>query len=309
MKKYIFLGIVMSFVVLVFASTMTVHTTTGNETFELTGIESITFEADGGIIAFVSNRDGNNEIYIMDEFGMNQENLTNNANSDFAPSISPDKSHIAFASDRNGTNEVFIMSIDGSNIIQLTNDITSGSINGTEWLNNNEIVFSAKNSGVYYLHKIDTNGNNLQVLTDSSLDSTNPDLNYNGTKIYLRRNTPYNANTSTIYSCDIDGSNMIELTSAAYEDPADILVNGVEKILCKQRSDNQIFIMNYDGSDMVNISNNTFSDSGAHSDYPNVLLFTSDSSGNNQVWKMNYDGTNRVQLTFDGINSNPYWRN
>ena len=36
-------------------------------------------------IAFSSDRDRNNEIYVMDADGGNQQNLTNNPHSDFGP--------------------------------------------------------------------------------------------------------------------------------------------------------------------------------------------------------------------------------
>jgi len=43
----------------------------------------------GGRIAFASNRDGNDEIYVMDADGSNQTNLTKNSAGDFYPSWSP----------------------------------------------------------------------------------------------------------------------------------------------------------------------------------------------------------------------------
>jgi len=40
-------------------------------------------------IAFLSDRDGNNEIYVMNADGSEQTNLTNNPASDYSPSWSP----------------------------------------------------------------------------------------------------------------------------------------------------------------------------------------------------------------------------
>lgn len=42
-----------------------------------------------GKIVFISNRDGNREIYIMDSDGINQINLTHNQTADWRPIFKP----------------------------------------------------------------------------------------------------------------------------------------------------------------------------------------------------------------------------
>src|SRR5437867_3084683 len=78
-------------------------------------------------VAFVSNRDGNDEIYVMNAApGSIQTRLTNNPALDIEPSFSRDGSKIAFVSPRNGGNDaIYVMKVDGSNQTQLTSSSQS----------------------------------------------------------------------------------------------------------------------------------------------------------------------------------------
>src|SRR5262249_24615400 len=64
---------------------------------------------DGSKIAFASNRDGNQEIYVMNIDGTNVTRLTNNPAVDGQPSWSPDGTKIAFTSNRTGNYDIFVM--------------------------------------------------------------------------------------------------------------------------------------------------------------------------------------------------------
>ena len=68
-------------------------------------------------IAFMSDRDWNWEIYVMDNHGGNQRNLTNNPADDRAPSWSPDGKQISFVWDR----QIYVMDTDGRNSRNITN--------------------------------------------------------------------------------------------------------------------------------------------------------------------------------------------
>jgi Tol biopolymer transport system component len=73
-----------------------------------------------GKIAFVSDRDGNNEIYVMDADGTNARNLTHSIRDDHAPAWSPDGTKIAFASNSEESTDIYVMNSDGSDVIRLT---------------------------------------------------------------------------------------------------------------------------------------------------------------------------------------------
>ena len=62
---------------------------------------------DGRTIAFVSARDGNSEIYVMDSDGQNQRRVTFGDTGDWRPAWRSDSEHLLFTSDRNGTNDIY----------------------------------------------------------------------------------------------------------------------------------------------------------------------------------------------------------
>jgi tricorn protease-like protein len=72
------------------------------------------------IFVFCSDRDGDNEIYLMNTDGSNLQQLTYNTAEEWFPAWSPDGSLIAFASDRAGNYEIYVMNANSSNLQRLT---------------------------------------------------------------------------------------------------------------------------------------------------------------------------------------------
>ncbi len=74
-----------------------------------------TWSPDGSRLAFVSEREGNREIYLISPDGTGIVNLTNNPGNDFNPVWSPSGRYIAFLSTRDGLFSLYVMNADGSN--------------------------------------------------------------------------------------------------------------------------------------------------------------------------------------------------
>ena len=73
-------------------------------------------------IAFVSDREGNRDIYVMDTDGSNGVRLTDHSADDYSPAWSPDGSRIMFLSDRDyhfDQTGLYVMNADGSNVSRL----------------------------------------------------------------------------------------------------------------------------------------------------------------------------------------------
>ena len=76
-----------------------------------------------GRIAFITNCDGNQEIYAIDaKSGVGLANLSNNPANDYEPAWSPHDWRIAFSSNCDGNPEIYVMNADGTSQKRLTRD-------------------------------------------------------------------------------------------------------------------------------------------------------------------------------------------
>ena len=95
-----------------------------------------------GRIAFTSNRDGNDEIYVMNADGTGVTRLTDNPASDQQPAWSPDGSRIAFTSNRDGNFDIYVMNADGTGVTRLTTTTTHLGSTRPAWCGN-QIAFES----------------------------------------------------------------------------------------------------------------------------------------------------------------------
>ena len=170
---------------------------------------------DGTKIAFMSDRDGNREIYVMNADGSGLIRLTNNDYSDYEPSWSPDGSKIVFYSHREDDYEIFVMNSDGSsgeNWVQLTNNDTDDedavwSPDGTL------IVFKSDRDGedeIYVMNADGSSGENPIKLTNNTVDDDDPEWSPDGTMIAF---TSERDGNDEIYIINVDGSGLRNLTN------------------------------------------------------------------------------------------------
>src|SRR2546426_199311 len=86
------------------------------------------FSPDGSRIAFVSQRDGNAEIYVMNADGTGTTRVTNDPQADGRPSFLPDGQSLAFHSSRTaGKLQIWAVNVDGTGLTQLTRDSVNSS--------------------------------------------------------------------------------------------------------------------------------------------------------------------------------------
>ena len=153
-----------------------------------------------GKIAFVSDRDGNNEIYVMNSDGSGAVNLTNNPSNDRHPSWSPDGQRLVFASRRSEDSfDIYLVDIESRAVTQLTH---AGSDNRPAWSPvGGRIAFVSQRSGNKDIMIMNEDGSTQVQLTSSDANEDQPTWSPDGAHI--------------AYVSDADGSRQLAVVSVA----------------------------------------------------------------------------------------------
>lgn len=160
-------------------------------------------------IAFSSDRDGDDEIFIMDPDGSNQTQLTFNDSDDVYSGWSPDGKKIAFYSYDGGDGEIYVMDVDGGNLTQLTDnnddDYASDLSPDGKYL-----AFVSDRDGDDEIYKMSIDGSDLIQLTDNDdWRDDYPAWSPSGDQIAF---VSYRSDEPEIFIMDSDGSNQTQLT-------------------------------------------------------------------------------------------------
>lgn len=168
-----------------------------------------------GTIAYVSNRDGDYEIYLKVIPGINggpvrDIQLTDNDASDSVPDWSPDGRKIVYASTSAGNWDIYLMDVaeviqdpETAQIRRLTDHEGEDSL--PVWSpDGSQIAFASDRDGDMEIFLMRADGTNLRQLTDNTSIESKPSWSPNGTKIAFDSGQGYERD---IYLMDADGQN------------------------------------------------------------------------------------------------------
>ena len=176
-------------------------------------------------IAFSSDRDGDDEIYVMDAVdadgdgnGDSLSRLTSEDAFDGYPVWSLDGSKIAFYSDRDGDREIYVMDVvdadgdgDGDSLTRLTSGDAFDAV--PDWSpDGDKLVFTSNRDGNYEIYVMDAvdadgdgNGDSLARLTSGDAFDFFPVWSPNGGKVAFQSNRDGDLEIYVMDAVDADG--------------------------------------------------------------------------------------------------------
>lgn len=168
----------------------------------------------GKFIAMSLERQGNVDIYLLDQTGKIVRRLTEGAAINISPSWSPDAERLAFLSNRSGTPQIYVLELATGKARRLT--YSGGYNTSPAWSPTGEkIAYTGRVSGRFHIFTIGVQGGDPQQLTSSSGDNEDPSWSPDGRFIAFTSNRQ---GRYQLYLMQASGENQQRLTGSGGDD-------------------------------------------------------------------------------------------
>jgi hypothetical protein len=174
---------------------------------------------DEGSIAFVSDRYGTSQLFLMDPDGSGQLQLTQEAVPVEQPGWAPDGSGLLMAADSAGNWDIFSTSIDGGSLTRLTEDPAQD--DQPAWSpGGDEIAFVSNREGNRQIYVMNADGSGQMRLTAFPSGAEQPRWSPDGAWIACVGFTGQGEGLDAreIYVMRSDGSDQMRLTDNSFDD-------------------------------------------------------------------------------------------
>lgn len=251
------------------------------------------------LIAFVTDRDGNNEIYVMRPDGTEVRNLTENQASDEQPSWAPDGKRIVFVSDRDGNRDLYVMDVNGTGVTRLTHTPEDESM-PAQAPDGKRIAYVAEEQREAYVHFMWADGSSPRRLCQGfgpawSSDAQTLYLNQ-GQLPLLCRVPAWGGDVTPLTVADP----LFNVGPRVSPDGSRILFSKVQvgEVAGATGMNYEVYVL----TEATGVSQRLTSRPGLDhamgwSPAGTQVLFCTDRDGNAEVYVMNEDGTSPVNLT------------
>ena len=253
-------------------------------------------------LAFVSERDGNPEIYVMAGDGSGQRNVTNDAAEDQAPAWSPDGAQIAFVRGFGTEADVWVINVDGSGGRKLFGD--EGAERAPAWSpDGRRIAFVSERSGGAEVHIMNADGSGVVQVTRTGGAAAQPSWSPDGTQLAYWRE-----DTAEIHVVGPDGSGDRAVGGSSQQADRDPTwaPDGDRLAFATLRdpaNDLDIYAMRLDGSGQAPLVATAAREMEPAWSPDGRLAFSTDRDGDLDVWA----GDRRL-TTAAGDDSQPAWK-
>ena len=261
--------------------------------------------SDGGAITFISERDGNPEVYVMQADGSEQERLTSTDAPDSRPLWSPNYSWVAFVSQSSDTDsEIIRVSADG---VEQNRIATSPGLNNQHvWSPNSErIAFLSDRSGSWQIWHVSAEGSDLRQLTQDEIGVALGHWSPDGANLLFTTTEPYG-----IVLRNPDGVNVERRTEYPDESPRwSPKGDKVAFVSPGEDGKRDIYVMNANGRERRALTQNDGDNYDPRwSPDGKRICYVSTTDGDAEIFVMDSEGNEQEQLTRNTVEeSSPVW--
>lgn len=266
-------------------------------------------EDQGFDLVYSAWKEGDWDIYAMDEASGQETRIVNSSSYDLNPQISPDGSKMVFVSGRDGDAEIFLLDLNSFMLRKLTDNDAS------DW----DPDFSPKGDQIVYKSNIDdgygdiwimdSNGQNKQNVTPGrdQTEEWDPTFSHSNDQIFFVSRLGADSNSDEIFRLDLNGGALGRLTNNSVPDWYPDVHPFEEKIMFiskdgaadTQRGDD-IYTMDFNGIDRTKlISRRSDDDDPAFSPDGSQIVFINNDTGYYDMFMAYSDGTDIRQVTSD----------
>ncbi len=277
------------------------------------------FSADDKQVVFVSNRNGNNDLYLLNLDATDSEpiRLTYNPADDSHPVFSPDGTAIAFTSDRKNesADAYLLLTLSGSEVVvPLTDWLSNETVEPGCWSpDGTTIAFHSDRNGKDDIYTVNAEVLKAQlVLADPKKNLGFPSYSPDGRYIAYQAELEDKSTELSIYDTTSNETRVIRRSALGDAAPAWSPDGEWIAFQSRQETNTEICVIKPDGSGFRNLTNHPARDlSPTWSPDGKQISFTSNRGPSTQVFQlfvMNADGTNQRQIYSSlGSVSTPAW--
>ena len=267
----------------------------------------------GNEIVFVSNIDGDEEIYLVDAKSGKATPLTDNRSRDFYPKISPDGKSIAYLADEAGDLEINLVDRKGEAVSRLTHNV--GNDQSLRWSPDGQrMAFISQQDGTPEVYLMRSDGSQQTRITSNTEEELVGDWSPGG--VWLVFYMGENEEEQGLWLRNPDGVNLVRLTTERDSSPA-WSPNGKHIAFVRNNEDNDdIYIVSklkngtwQDDTELTRLTQHQAQDiSPVWSPDSKTIAFVSYRDDNAEIYSMREDGSKQRRLTSNTADDlSPVW--